>query len=100
MASQMAILTRTRTLFKSPATKSITTFTFLSQKAQLVELTHFDSPSPLPPPPPPPPTATTPLPPNPASGSPLFNENWRSPISNSPNSRNPRTLTSKLSHKP
>ncbi|KAF3945281.1 hypothetical protein CMV_028340 [Castanea mollissima] len=81
MASQMAILTRTRTLFKSPTTKSITTFTFLSQEPQLAESTHPHSPSP----PPPPPTAT-PLPPNPASGSPLYNENWRSPIPNSPNS--------------
>ncbi|KAK4598781.1 hypothetical protein RGQ29_016009 [Quercus rubra] len=83
MASQMAILTRTRTLFKSPTTKSITTFTFLSQEPQLAESTHSDSPSPSSPPPPP---TATPLPPNPASGSPLYNENWRSPIANSPNS--------------
>ncbi|GMY25859.1 pentatricopeptide repeat-containing protein At1g26460, mitochondrial [Fagus crenata] len=70
MASQMAILTRTRTLFKT-STKSITTFTFLSQEPQLAESTHSSSP---------PPSSTTPLPPNPASGSPLYNENWRSPI--------------------
>ncbi|KAL0003701.1 hypothetical protein SO802_011262 [Lithocarpus litseifolius] len=87
MASQMAILTRTRTLFKSPTTKSITTFTFLSQEPQLAESTHSDSPSPSPPPPPPPPPPTaTPLPRNPASGSPLYNENWRSPIANPANS--------------
>uniref|UniRef100_A0A2N9EUE4 Pentacotripeptide-repeat region of PRORP domain-containing protein n=1 Tax=Fagus sylvatica TaxID=28930 RepID=A0A2N9EUE4_FAGSY len=69
MASQMAILTRTRTLFKT-STKSITTFTFLSQEPQLAESTHSSSS---------PPSSTTPLPPNPASGSPLYNENWRSP---------------------
>jgi hypothetical protein len=65
----MAILTRTRTLFKT-STKSITTFTFLSQEPQLAESTHSSSS---------PPSSTTPLPPNPASGSPLYNENWRSP---------------------
>ena len=82
MASQMAILTWTRiwTLFKSLTTKSITTFTFLSQEPQLAKSTHFDSSSsPLPPP------TTTPLILNLASGSPLYNENWQSPIANSPN---------------
>ncbi|WKA10332.1 hypothetical protein VitviT2T_027907 [Vitis vinifera] len=66
MASQMAILSRARkTLLKTlnhhnnPFKASISTFTFLSLEAQLVE------PS-LPPPSP------TPLPPNPASGSPLY----------------------------
>ena len=70
----MAILSRARkTLLKTlnhhnnPFKASISTFTFLSQEPQLAE------PS-LPPPSP------TPLPPNPASGSPLYNENWRSPI--------------------
>ena len=84
MASQMAILTwtRTRTLFKSLTTKSITTFTFLSQEPQLAKSTHFDSSSP---PLPPPPPTTTPLLLNLASGSPLYNENWQSPITNSPN---------------
>ncbi|XP_059447301.1 pentatricopeptide repeat-containing protein At1g26460, mitochondrial [Corylus avellana] len=77
MASQMAIFTRTRTIIKSnaisnsnPFFKTITTSTFLSQEPQLAE-------------PAPPSTSTsTPLPPNPASGSPLYNENWRSPIPN------------------
>ncbi|XP_062162383.1 pentatricopeptide repeat-containing protein At1g26460, mitochondrial [Alnus glutinosa] len=75
MASQMAILTRTRTLIKStaisnfnPFFKTITTSTFLSQEPQLAD--------------PNPPSPSTPLPPNPASGSPLYNENWRSPIPN------------------
>ncbi|TKY69587.1 Pentatricopeptide repeat-containing protein mitochondrial [Spatholobus suberectus] len=65
MASQMAILLRTRSLLPKPPTlvKTITTFPFLSQEPQLVD--------PTPP--------STPLPPNPASGSPLYNENWRSP---------------------
>lgn len=71
----MAILARTRTLIKStaisnsnPFFKTITTSTFLSQEPQLAE--------------PIPPSPSTPLPPNPASGSPLYNENWRSPIPN------------------
>ncbi|KAI4328538.1 hypothetical protein L6164_020884 [Bauhinia variegata] len=67
MAS-MAILARTRSLIKSlnsySTSRSITTFTFLSQEPQLAE----------------PSTATpTSLPPNPATGSPLYNENWRNP---------------------
>lgn len=73
----MAILTRSRTLIKStaissfnPFFKTITTSTFLSQEPQLAE------------PNPPSPSPSTPLPPNPASGSPLYNENWRSPIPN------------------
>jgi hypothetical protein len=77
MASQMAILTRTRTLIKStaisnfnPFFKTITTSTVLSQEPQLAE------------PNPPSPSPSTPLPPNPASGSPLYTENWRSPIPN------------------
>ncbi|GAV57437.1 PPR_2 domain-containing protein [Cephalotus follicularis] len=67
MASQMAILTRTRagTLFRTmnPITKSISTFTFLSQEPELAESIQ-----------------STLLPPNPATGSPLYNENWRIPI--------------------
>ncbi|KAJ7943354.1 Pentatricopeptide repeat [Quillaja saponaria] len=75
MASQMAILARIRTLVKplnpnytNNSFKSITTFTCLAQEPQLAESTH---------------TPETPLPPNPASGSPLYNENWRSPIPSS-----------------
>ncbi|XP_050237171.1 pentatricopeptide repeat-containing protein At1g26460, mitochondrial [Mercurialis annua] len=68
MASQLSILTRTKSLFKAlnhnrHAIKSISTFTFLSQEPQLAAD----------------PTTVTPLPPNPASGSPLYNENWRNP---------------------
>ncbi|RDX79465.1 Pentatricopeptide repeat-containing protein, mitochondrial, partial [Mucuna pruriens] len=68
MASQMAILFRTRSLLPKTSTlmKSISTFPFLSQEPQLVEPTS--------------------LPPNPASGSPLYSENWRSPIPPSPSS--------------
>ncbi|XP_028057812.1 pentatricopeptide repeat-containing protein At1g26460, mitochondrial [Camellia sinensis] len=76
MAS-MAILTRSRTFLKSinhDSFKSITTFAFLSQEPQLAE---------APPAPAPPSAAATPLPPNPASGSPLYNENWRNPIASS-----------------
>ncbi|EOY01721.1 Tetratricopeptide repeat (TPR)-like superfamily protein isoform 1 [Theobroma cacao] len=65
MASRMAILTRTRTLCRLNQIKSISTYPFLSQEPQLAEST--DS------------TQTTPLPPNPASGSPLYHENWRNP---------------------
>ncbi|CAK9165973.1 unnamed protein product [Ilex paraguariensis] len=72
MASR-ANLSRSRQLIKpliydSAIFKSISTFTFLSQQPQLA-----DSP---------PPSTATPLPPNPASGSPLYNENWRNPIPN------------------
>ncbi|XVF43219.1 hypothetical protein PTKIN_Ptkin02bG0022900 [Pterospermum kingtungense] len=65
MASQIAILTRTRILLRLQQTKSISTFPFLSQEPELAESAH--------------PTQTTPLPPNPASGSPLYHENWRNP---------------------
>ncbi|XP_028761943.1 pentatricopeptide repeat-containing protein At1g26460, mitochondrial-like [Neltuma alba] len=72
MASQMAIIARTRSLIKTlhsncanTSVKTITTFPFVSQEPQLAE-----SPAPA---------APTPLPPNPASGSPLYNENWRNP---------------------
>ncbi|PSS28829.1 Pentatricopeptide repeat-containing protein [Actinidia chinensis var. chinensis] len=73
MAS-IAILTRSRTLIRTlnhDSVKSITTFPFLSQEPQLAE--------PVSPPP-----AAAPLPPNPASGSPLYNENWRNPVASSP----------------
>lgn len=71
MASQMAIFTRTKTLFAktlNPNLKSlsISTFTFLSQEPQLAES-----------------TPTTPLPPNPATGSPVYSENWRNQAPNS-----------------
>lgn len=74
MASHMAIFTRTRTFVKTLAShdpfKTITTFTFLSQEPELAtESTHH---------------ASTPLPPNPATGSPLYQENWRKPYPNSP----------------
>lgn len=70
MASQMAILYRTRNLLPKSTTsiKTITTFPFLSQEAELADANpNLQS-------------QTTPLPPNPASGSPLYNENWRNPI--------------------
>ncbi|GMH01789.1 hypothetical protein Nepgr_003628 [Nepenthes gracilis] len=72
----MALFVKTRTLMKTlnPAKTflwPITTLTFLNQEPQLAES------QPLEPQPPP-------LPPNPASGSPLYNENWRNPIPNSP----------------
>ncbi|KAL7260752.1 hypothetical protein ACSBR1_006418 [Camellia fascicularis] len=78
MAS-MAILTRSRTFLKSinhDSFKSITTFAFLSQEPQLAEAPPAPAPAS-------PSAAATPLPPNPASGSPLYNENWRNPITSS-----------------
>ncbi|KAG2702497.1 hypothetical protein I3760_06G092500 [Carya illinoinensis] len=82
MASQMAILSRAGTLIKTTTTttitdscpffKTISTFTFLSQEPQLAKATHSQLAS-----------ASTPLPPNIASESPLYNENWRNPIPNS-----------------
>ncbi|KAL8137658.1 hypothetical protein V2J09_003659 [Rumex salicifolius] len=75
----MAMLAKSRALAKTlnPAKtylKSITTFTFLSQEPQLA-----DPPTPTPTPP----SQSTSLPPNPATGSPLYNENWRNPVANS-----------------
>ncbi|KAI4314084.1 hypothetical protein L6164_027024 [Bauhinia variegata] len=65
----MAILARTRSLIKTlksnSTSRSITTFTFLSQEPQLAE--------------PATPTPSTSLPPNPATGSPFYNQNWRNP---------------------
>ncbi|KAI8021283.1 Pentatricopeptide repeat-containing protein [Camellia lanceoleosa] len=78
MAS-MAILTRSRTFLKSinhDSFKSITNFAFLSQEPQLAEAPPAPAPAS-------PSAAATPLPPNPASGSPLYNENWRNPITSS-----------------
>ncbi|OMO93403.1 hypothetical protein CCACVL1_06494 [Corchorus capsularis] len=65
MASQIAILTRTRILPRLNQAKFISTFPYLSQEPQLAESSHS--------------TETTPLPPNPASGSPMYHENWRNP---------------------
>ncbi|KAL6011980.1 hypothetical protein ACLOJK_002447 [Asimina triloba] len=68
MASTMSFLSRTRAHFLSKAYKcpgnsfrAISTFPSLSQEPLLVQ----DSPP------------TTPLPPNPSTGSPLYQENWR-----------------------
>lgn len=64
MAS-MAILTRKlKPLTKTLNPKFITTYSFLSQQPQLA-----DQPP-------------SPLPPNPATGSPLYNESWRNPNPN------------------
>ncbi|KAI3817325.1 hypothetical protein L1987_11114 [Smallanthus sonchifolius] len=79
MAS-MAILTRKwRPLSKTLNPKLITTYSFLSQEPQLAE-----QPSP--------PASATPLPPNPATGSPLYNENWRNPIPNLSSSTSPSLI--------
>ncbi|KAL9389185.1 hypothetical protein Peur_017790 [Populus x canadensis] len=77
MASQMAILTRTtKTLMKAlyPQIKSISTFAHLSQEAHLAtDHPPSDHSNPN--------SVSTPFPPNPASGSPLYNDtNWRNPI--------------------
>ncbi|XP_009624795.1 pentatricopeptide repeat-containing protein At1g26460, mitochondrial [Nicotiana tomentosiformis] len=63
----MTLLTRSRPLIRTLTNyRSITTVPFLSQEPQLAGT--------------PPEVNTTPLPPNPSSGSPLYNENWRSPF--------------------
>ncbi|KAJ9174173.1 hypothetical protein P3X46_017229 [Hevea brasiliensis] len=80
MAFQVAILTRNKTLIKTfSSIKCISTFTFLSQEPQLATEPTYSDPTTTTTTT----TTTTPLPPNPATGSPLYNENWRSPISNS-----------------
>ncbi|KAG8383040.1 hypothetical protein BUALT_Bualt05G0143100 [Buddleja alternifolia] len=61
----IALLAKSRALIRPQSFKSISTFVHLHQEAQLAE---------------PPAAAAPPLPPNPASGSPRYNENWRSPI--------------------
>ncbi|XVF03219.1 hypothetical protein REPUB_Repub04eG0242600 [Reevesia pubescens] len=81
MASQVAIMTRIRILTRLNQTKPISTFPFLSQEPQLAESTPSTQP-----------TQTTPLPPNPASGSPLYNENWRNPKA----TQNPTSLAQSL----
>ncbi|XP_022776757.1 pentatricopeptide repeat-containing protein At1g26460, mitochondrial-like isoform X2 [Durio zibethinus] len=76
----MTILTRTRVLLRVNQTKSISTFPFLSQEPQLTESAHSTE------------IQTTPLPPNPASGSPLYHENWRNPNA----ARNPTSIAQSL----
>ncbi|KAK6921915.1 Pentatricopeptide repeat [Dillenia turbinata] len=71
MASKMLIFTKHRNFpflktLDSLSTKSIATSALLSQEPQLAD---------------PPTSPSTPLPPNPASGSPLYQENWRNPRS-------------------
>ncbi|XP_068657213.1 pentatricopeptide repeat-containing protein At1g26460, mitochondrial-like [Aristolochia californica] len=72
MATRMLILSKTHPLFKTLAQTSlnslrhVSTFPFLTQEPQLED---------------PPPT---PLPPNPSSGSPLYQENWRNPYATNP----------------
>ncbi|XP_045813467.1 pentatricopeptide repeat-containing protein At1g26460, mitochondrial [Trifolium pratense] len=91
MASQMAILYRTRSLLTKSTNittfKSISTFPFLNQEPELAEPVN-----PIPPNP-------SSLPPNPASGSPLYNENWRNPIPkpSSSNAVNPFGLFTRAS---
>ncbi|KAI3452903.1 hypothetical protein Pfo_009566 [Paulownia fortunei] len=61
----IAFLAKSRPFIRLQNFKSISTFVHLHQEAQLAEPT----------------TPPPPLPPNPASGSPRYNENWRSPAS-------------------
>ncbi|KAF8389719.1 hypothetical protein HHK36_024238 [Tetracentron sinense] len=70
MASKMVILTKTRTFLRTlnpDSLRAISTFTFLCQEPELADPSISSS---------------TPLPPNPSSGSPLYQENWRNPIPN------------------
>ncbi|KAK4479825.1 hypothetical protein RD792_015365 [Penstemon davidsonii] len=64
----IAFLTKSRQLIRPKSFKSISTFVHLHQEAELAE------------PPLPPSSPQTPLPPNPASGSPLYNQNWMNHI--------------------
>ncbi|EPS71121.1 hypothetical protein M569_03636 [Genlisea aurea] len=68
----VAFLAKSRLLVRAGGAKCISTFVSLNQEAQLAEASIVQ-------PPPPPP-----LPPNPASGSPMYQENWRSPIPDTP----------------
>ncbi|KAL7110129.1 hypothetical protein ACP275_05G005000 [Erythranthe tilingii] len=61
----IAFLAKSRPFVRLQNFKSISTFIHLQQEAQLAE----------------PPAHAPPLPPNPASGSPRYNENWRNPTS-------------------
>lgn len=66
-----------RTLKPNPnLTRTISGTPFLSQDPQLASESTDHDPAAS--------TTTTALPPNPATGSPLYQENWRSPIPNSP----------------
>lgn len=66
----MAVLVKSRQLLRPRNFKSISTFVHLNQEAQLVEPpTTVETP-----------TTPPPLPANPTTGSPRYNENWRSPI--------------------
>ncbi|XP_047321618.1 pentatricopeptide repeat-containing protein At1g26460, mitochondrial [Impatiens glandulifera] len=58
---------------KHQTIRSISTFPSLSQEPQLAEPSSY-----------PPLSVDAPLPPNPATGSPLYNENWRNPIPTPP----------------
>ncbi|CAM8922253.1 unnamed protein product [Rhodiola kirilowii] len=76
MASQLANLVRTRSLVKSLAShqpiRTITSSRFLAQEPELADSNDPSPPVQSSPPPPP-------LPPNPATGSPMYQENWRNP---------------------
>uniref|UniRef100_A0A7N0T693 Pentatricopeptide repeat-containing protein n=1 Tax=Kalanchoe fedtschenkoi TaxID=63787 RepID=A0A7N0T693_KALFE len=84
MVTQMAMFSRTRSLLKSLTShqpiRAITSSRFLAQEP---ELAAAPDPSPSHSPPP--------LPPNPATGSPLYQENWRHPTSY-PNSLLPNAV--------
>ncbi|XP_077211404.1 tetratricopeptide repeat (TPR)-like superfamily protein [Tasmannia lanceolata] len=70
MALKLVFLSRSNQISKTlnPNTfRKISTFPFLSQEPQLED---------------PPSISSTPLPPNPSSGSPLYQENWRNPNPN------------------
>lgn len=60
----IALFSKSRACFRLKNFKSISTFGHLHQEAELAD----------------PQAAPPPLPPNPATGSPRYNENWRSPI--------------------
>ncbi|KAF9624168.1 hypothetical protein IFM89_008106 [Coptis chinensis] len=65
----MAVFLKSRHLLKTlnpSSSRSISTFTYLSQEPELAE-------------PPNPSASTVPLPPNPSFGTPIFQENWRNP---------------------
>ncbi|KAM3359148.1 pentatricopeptide repeat-containing protein, mitochondrial [Capsicum galapagoense] len=69
----MEILIKSRPLIRTfPNFKSISTVPFLYQEPQLVGTPPESTTTAT--------TTTSPLPPNPSSGSPLYNENWRSPF--------------------
>ncbi|KAK9116491.1 hypothetical protein Sjap_015438 [Stephania japonica] len=70
----MAMIVKSRTFLSktlphNPLLRSISSSPYLSQEPQLAE-------------PPLPTSSATPLPPSPSSGSPMYQENWRSPLPN------------------